>query len=93
MKKLLLGISLLFPLQLLAADKDSVYAWGAWAEGVKPAAGPVVISTPAPADLPNIDFRPNENSAFSRKVFPAQLPQIQISLDQANGDPRSGRGR
>ena len=66
MKKLLLGISLLFPIQLMAADKDSVYAWGAWAEGIKPAAGPVVSSTPAPADMPDVSFRPNENTAFAR---------------------------
>ena len=69
MKKLLLGLAVIFPVQLLAAD-DSVYSWGAWAEGIKPAAGPVANIAPAPAQKPQVQFRPNENSAFARNFVP-----------------------
>lgn len=77
MKKLLLGFAVIFPFQLFAAD-DSVYSWGAWAEGIKPAAGPVASITPAPAQKPQVNFRPNENSAFARNHRPvvATPPQI-----------------
>ena len=83
MKKMLLALALLLPLQAIAADKDSVYSWGAWAEGIKPAAGPVVSITPAPVNQPNVNFRPNENSAFNREFRP--LPP------QASGVASSAR--
>ena len=68
MKTLLLGLALCLPFQLIAADDDSVYSWGPWAEGIKPAAGVVASITPAPVDQPDVSFRPNENAAFSRSV-------------------------
>ena len=74
MKHMLLGFVLLLPFQVFAADNDSVYAWGDWAEGIKPAAGPVAVITPAPANQPKVNFRPNENSAFNRE-FRALPPQ------------------
>lgn len=109
MKSLLLGLVLCIPLQLFAAEDDSVYSWGAWAQGIKPAAGAVVSITPAPVEQPRVNFRPNENSAFSRSVqlppgiqlpdLPdvtpdsVQLPQVPASSEQANTNPRTGRGR
>jgi len=75
MKKLLLSLAMLFPLQAIAAD-DSVYTWGAWSQGIQPAAGPVAYAaTPAPAKTPNVKFRPNENSAFAR-TFIAPVPTL-----------------
>ena len=67
MKKMLLGISLLFPLQLLAAD-DSVFSWGDWAQGIKPAAGPAVI-LPAPVQQPNV-------ASLTRSIQVAQEEQV-----------------
>jgi hypothetical protein len=66
MKKLFLGLALLFPLQALSAD-DSVYTWGTWSQGIQPAAGPAAnAATPAPVQLSKVNIRPNENSAFNR---------------------------
>ena len=67
MKKIFLGLALLLPFQAISAD-DSVYTWGHWSQGIKPAAGPAHIATPAPAKTPNVNFRPNEHSAFNRTV-------------------------
>jgi len=69
MKTLLLGLALLVPFQLLAAEDDSVYSWGSWAQGIQPAAGAVAGLTPAPVEQPQVNFRPNENSAFSRRAL------------------------
>ena len=56
--------------QLLATTNvNSVHSWGDWANGIKPAAGPApVVAQPAAVSVPAINFRPNENSAFSRSV-------------------------
>lgn len=67
-KQFLLAIYLFLPFQVMAIDNDSVYGWGAWAEGIKPAAGPAHRVTPPPAKNPDINFRPNENSAFLREA-------------------------
>lgn len=57
----------LFPISATAFEKDSVYSWGEWQKGIKPAAGgPAARITPPPAQRPDINFRPNENSAFLR---------------------------
>ncbi len=64
----LLALALLLPFQAIAVDQDSVYTWGKWAEGLQPAAGPVAQVTPPPAQIPNINFRPNEAAAFSREA-------------------------
>ncbi len=81
MKKMLLGISLLFPLQLLAAD-DSVFSWGDWAQGIKPAAGPAVI-LPAPVQQPNV-------ASLTRSIQVAQEEQVStvqaIAAAQAAAD-------
>ena len=58
----------LLPAKAIALDQDSVYAWGKWAQGIQPAAGPEAKVTPPPAKTPNINFRPNENSAFLREA-------------------------
>jgi hypothetical protein len=89
MKKLLLGFALLIPCQLYAADDDSVYSWGAWAQGIKPAAGPAVVITPAPVDVPKVDFRPNENSAFNRSI---KLPSAPAFDYAAATTPQSHPG-
>jgi len=68
MKKLLLSLAMLFPLQAIAAD-DSVYTWGAWSQGIQPAAGVAHAAIPAPIQTPNTSFRPNEHSAFERISF------------------------
>ena len=90
MKKLLLGLIIIFPLQAISAD-DSVYTWGAWSQGIQPAAGPAVaaVPTPSPIKTPNINFRPNENSAFFRTsttvvTLPpqAQGPSITVTLPE-----------
>jgi len=66
MKKILLGLTMLFPLQAISAD-DSVYTWGTWSQGIQPAAGPVAhVATPAPVQLAAVNLRPNEHSAFNR---------------------------
>lgn len=67
MKKMLLGFAVIIPFQLNAADEDSVYSWGNWSQGIQPAAGAVAQITPAPVDRPQVNFRPNENSAFARR--------------------------
>lgn len=86
MKKIILALSLLLPLQALSVE-DSVYSWGSWSQGIKPAAGPSVTATPSAVQAPNVNFRPNENSAFSRSPTAlaintandnAQVPTIQI---------------
>ena len=72
MKKIyLLAAALALPFSATAADKDSVYAWGAWSQNLQPAAGPVARVAPAPVVQPKINFRPNENQAFARVVTPA----------------------
>ena len=75
MKKLLLGLAVIFPVQLLAAD-DSVYSWGAWADGIKPAAGPVANITPAPAQKPLVNIRPNEAGPLTRTSIITNNPPV-----------------
>ena len=65
-KQYLLSLILFLPFQVMSSDNDSVYDWGTWAKGIKPAAGPAARVTPPPAQRPEINFRPNENSAFLR---------------------------
>ena len=67
MKKILLGISLLCPMQLMATETDSVYTWGQWANGIQPAAGPAVVA-PAAAQQPNV-------VALTRSIQVAQEQQ------------------
>jgi hypothetical protein len=70
MKKLLLSIALILPMQAFA-DKNSVYEWGPWAEGVKPAAGPA-NAAPAPVQNPQADVR--ESLALLRRYNDIQPP-------------------
>lgn len=67
-KTYLILCAVLLSTQAVAAEADSVYTWGEWAEGIQPAAGPVAKVTPPPAQTPNVNFRPNENSAFLREA-------------------------
>jgi len=78
----LLALALLVSTQVIAADKDSVYAWGAWSQNIQPAAGPVASVTPAAIAQPNVNFRPNENAAFARvaQIIPA-TPAVTITVD------------
>ena len=101
MKKLLCSIVLLLPLTA-QADNDSVYSWGPWSQGIKPAAGDAMRLTPAAVEKPQVNFRPNENSAFSRTVVPSINPAptnplsepvvVELPIEQATNDPRNGRG-
>jgi len=96
---LLLTFSLLLP-QISLADTDSVYSWGAWQSGIKPAAGPAARVTPPPAQQPDISFRPNENSAFLREAAPTvrpappavasapQVPNVVITTSSTPTTPR-----
>lgn len=65
-KATLLALALAIPATVTAADKDSVYAWGAWAQNIQPAAGPRIEVAPAAVSQPQVNFRPNENAAFNR---------------------------
>lgn len=65
-KATLLALALAIPATVIAADKDSVYAWGAWSQNIQPAAGPRIEVTPAAVSQPQVNFRPNENAAFNR---------------------------
>lgn len=69
----ILALALALTSQANAADKDSVYTWGAWTQNIQPAAGPALRVAPAPVIPPEVNFRPNENSAFNRA---AQAPVI-----------------
>jgi len=65
MKKILLGLTLVFPLQTVAAD--SVHSWGSWKDGIQPAAGPVVArAIPTTVKAPKINIRPNEAGNVNR---------------------------
>ena len=68
-KTYLLTFALLLPIQAIAIEQDSVYTWGQWSESLQPAAGPAARVTPPPAKTPNVNFRPNENSAFLREAL------------------------
>lgn len=65
-KAILLALALAIPAITTAADKDSVYAWGAWSQNIQPAAGPTIEIAPAAVSQPQVNFRPNENQAFER---------------------------
>lgn len=70
MKKLLLGLVALIPLQTIAAD--SVYSWGKWDATVKPAAGGIVSAlsiTPGAVEDPEIAMRANEAEELTRLNF------------------------
>ncbi len=69
MKKLLLGLVLLLPLQTFAAD-DSVYTWGVWTQGIKPAAGPVIQVAPASVSQPKVNVR---ETILASRVVVAQV--------------------
>ncbi len=74
MKKL---TSMIFAAALMssqAATADSVYSWGSWSQGIKPAAGPVASVTPPPAQKPQVNFRPNEAPNLTRTTVQIQPP-------------------
>ncbi|MDQ1362965.1 MAG: hypothetical protein QG652_825 [Pseudomonadota bacterium] len=70
MKKLLLSLAFILSSSVATAD-DSIYAWGPWAEGIKPAAGPVYVA-PAPVSEPQVDTR--ESMALQRRYNDIQPP-------------------
>jgi len=101
-KTYLLAFLFLLATPLFASDydddamTDSVYIWGEWANGLKPAAGLGAQTTPPPAKTPNVNFRPNENSAFLREaadvIFPTApsiggAPQLQDVVATPIGTP------
>ena len=70
MKKLLCVLAVLLPASVLAAN-NSVYAWGPWADGIKPAAGPMYVA-PTPVSEPQVDTR--ESLALLREYNSIQPP-------------------
>ncbi|MBI3188837.1 MAG: hypothetical protein HYZ31_13355, partial [Gammaproteobacteria bacterium] len=76
MKKLLWSLAIILPASVLAAE-NSVYAWGPWSEGVKPAAGPMYVA-PTPVTEPQVDTR--ESLALLREYNSIQPPPP-ISID------------
>ncbi len=83
-KAYLISLALLLPVQAIAVEKDSVYTWGDWSQGLKPAAGPVARVTPPPAKTPDVNFRANENAAFLREAVSAPPRNIIIGLGDVN---------
>jgi len=75
----LLAFALLLPFQAIAAEQDSVYTWGQWAEGIQPAAGPVARVTPPPVQAINVNLRANETGAFSRQVVVVTPPPTPVT--------------
>jgi len=65
-------------------EPDSVYIWGAWENGLKPAAGLGAQTTPPPAETPNVNFRPNENSELLREAASTIFP----TAPSINGAPQ-----
>jgi len=85
MKTLLLFVIIILVSSNAVSDStDSVYSWGAWAEGIKPAAGPTYKNIPPPIKRPDINFRPNENSAFLREATTANRPVFTPAPDVAS---------
>lgn len=87
-KAYLLILALALPFQASAIEQDSVYTWGKWANGVKPAAGPVAKITPPPAQTPDVNFRANENSALLREaiaVIRVPAPPVSPGVPQLPG--------
>ena len=74
MKKLLLSLAIVLPSSVFAAD-NSVYAWGPWAEGIKPAAGPVYVA-PAPVSEPQVDTR--ESMSLMRQYHDIDVTYSEI---------------
>lgn len=82
-------VSLFIVASLLSAHAlgaDSVYSWGPWAQGIKPAAGGTAAVTPPPAQAPDIQFRPNENAAFFRSQAPAVFTQPVVDTTTSEPD-------
>jgi len=80
MKKVyLLTLAMALPSYATAADTDSIHTWGAWAQNIQPAAGPVARVTPVPVIQPKVNFRPNENQAFTRSVSTPSAPAVVIT--------------
>jgi len=73
-KAYILALAIALPSHAIAADTDSVHTWGAWAQNIQPAAGPTARVTPTPVIQPKVNFRPNENSAFTRSSLKAAIP-------------------
>ena len=70
-KTYILALAITLPSSAIATDTDSIHTWGAWAQNIQPAAGPIARVTPAPVIQPKVNFRPNENSAFTRASLAA----------------------
>lgn len=90
MKKIALIIATTF-ITPAAMASDSVYSWGDWSQGLKPAAGPSLSVTPPPAEKPQVNFRPNENSNLTRTIAqirtpaPVTLPTVTVPDVATNG--------
>lgn len=91
MKKLLLSLAIVLSSSAFAAD-DSVYAWGPWAEGIKPAAGPVYVA-PAPVSEPQVDVREsmallrefNERESVFNEIHYTVAPPAVPGMTQVSG--------
>lgn len=78
MKKFLLALALVSPMAAVAGE--SVYAWGPWTEGVKPAAGPAYVA-PSPVAEPTVEMRESiellrQNNEIQYSLAPG-VPQVQ----------------
>jgi len=71
------------PQQIVSLNPKSVHSWGDWANGVKPAAGPGAVAV-ARFDVqkPNVNFRPNENSAFYRSTITNLIPAAVLTAEE-----------
>ena len=78
-KAYILALAITLPSSAIAADTDSVHTWGAWAQNIQPAAGPIARVTPAPVIQPKVNFRPNENQAFTRSISSLPAPDAVIT--------------
>jgi len=85
-KAYILALAVILPSYAIAADTDSIHTWGAWAQNIQPAAGPVARVTPAPVIQPKVNFRPNENSAFTRtSTVPAASVVVSVPAPAVAG--------
>lgn len=76
MKKLLLSLLAFMATSAWAAE-HSIYAWGPWSEGIKPAAGPVYVA-PVPVSEPQVDLR--ESMALLREYNSIQPPAQTVPI-------------
>ena len=69
--------------QVASVNPSSVHSWGDWANGIKPAAGPSPVAVALfDVEKPNVNFRPNEHSAFYRSVGDNIVPPAVLTAQE-----------